>query len=626
MKRISLLLLAITVFVSCSDFLNQIPEEKLSEENLFKAKDDVIKVLTQVYSYYYSPIDFQSYPGLACNEADYIWNNYGPHYKDAGQYSASSPIFNHWSRYYQAIRTSLYFLDNVDKCKDVKFRDDERNWWKGEAYFLQAYYYFLLLTAYGPVPIIDRVYTGQDVVDLTESGLPRSGFDDCVEYIDTLLIKSLDYLDLFYTHSTSDRAARASQLSARFLRSRLWLYAASPLYNGMKSPSGTDLSRIAPKDASGESLISTRFDAEKWKKAMDLSLEAIQACRGAGRNLHKTTDGYNSYKDLMTYARGGAPNVENIFYKQNFSVSDFRQHSSPIQFGGYNGISPLVDHVNEYFMANGLMPEDQPGYATETGFDSYVANGKPIKIYRKFKNRDPRFYANILFPGQYSYMVLGNETETTNSRWAIKNTSSWEENVYYQSWFDGRNGFGSISGRNYSSTGLLCCKYIRPDDPATGTKGDYGYAVFRLGELYLNHAEAALEYFAATGVDPLSRPETFEYWDLIRDRVELPRIRDAYSKAGIPLTVAKLRDLIRRERMVELAFEGHRYFDNRRWMIADREGGAKHGFDIYKNEDAGFWNENYSFETRAWNERMYFLPIAQSEVDKNPRLNNNYGW
>ena len=78
--------------------------------------------------------------------------------------------------------------------------------------------------------------------------------------------------------------------------------------------------------------------------------------------------------------------------------------------------------------------------------------------------------------------------------------------------------------------------------------------------------------------------------------------------------------------MVELAFEGHRYFDNRRWMIADREGGAKHGFDIYKNEDAGFWNENYSFETRAWNERMYFLPIAQSEVDKNPRLNNNYGW
>ena len=108
--------------------------------------------------------------------------------------------------------------------------------------------------------------------------------------------------------------------------------------------------------------------------------------------------------------------------------------------------------------------------------------------------------------------------------------------------------------------------------------------------------------------------------------MQIPDVRTAYNNAGIDLTTEKLRELIRRERSTELAFEGHRYFDNRRWLIAEREGGDKHGMDVYKTESEGFWNEDYVFETRAWHDKMYYMPIPQSEIDKNPKLTQNPLW
>src|SRR5690554_2556881 len=93
-KTISTLFLLLLLMGGCTEYLDQVPEEKLSEANLFESKDDVIKVLTQAYSYHYSPLEFRDNPGMASDEADYNWSNYGPYYKDNGQYSQSSPIYN----------------------------------------------------------------------------------------------------------------------------------------------------------------------------------------------------------------------------------------------------------------------------------------------------------------------------------------------------------------------------------------------------------------------------------------------------------------------------------------------------------------------------------------------------
>lgn len=548
-----------------------------------------------------------------------------------GQYSPSSSIYNHWNSYYNMIRTAQYFLNGIDLCQDEKLTENERVWWKGEAKFLQAYYYFLLISEYGPVPIIDHIYEGAELDAVLNTGLPRASFDDCVNYIDSLLVEAIKDLDLFYIESSPERAGRASQCSAWFLRSRLWLYAASPLYNGMKSAEGKVYTHLAPKGANGESLINSNFDIEKWKKAMDYAKEAIMTARSASRDLYKpgmsgVDNGYMAYWKTMNYTRGGDPSVENIFYKQNYSTSNTRQHGLPSTWGGWTGICPTQNHVDEYFMANGLLPEDDEKYKNTSGFETYDKEGKQIQLYKKYKSRDPRFYVNILFPGQYSYAVLGNEQESFNSRWAYNTTQEWTDYVWYRPFNDGPDGYQSKSGRDFTSTGYLLIKFTGKADNKTA-KGDYAVSVFRYAELLLNYTEAAFEYYVASGIDPLGREDVFTYWDEIRARVQLPDIRSAYKKAGITLTVSKLRQLIRREREIELAFEGHRYYDNRRWLIAEREGGDKCGLDVYKNEDdPAFWNEKFVFETRYWDDKMYFMPIPQAEIDKNPLLTQNALW
>jgi hypothetical protein len=630
-KRGALLFVLLLSLGSCSDYLDQVPDEKLSEANLFKSKDDVIKSLTQIYSYHYSTIEFRDNCGAASDECDYNWSNYSPHYKDVGQYSQSSLIYNHWANFYKQIRAAQYFLNRIDECQDEKLTEDERLWWKGEAYFLEAYYYFLLLQQYGPVPIMDKIYDGNDLTAKMAEGIPRSSFDECVIMIDGLLVQAIEHLDLFYTSSSTERAGRASQASAWFLRSRLWLYAASPLYNGMTNPEGKSFAHLMPKDKEGSDLISSTFDNSKWKKAMEITEEAIQVCNSANLGLYEpgvsasVENGYEAYWNVFNHARGGHPSSENVFYKQNFETTGMRDHSLPISWSGFSGVCPTLEHVNQYFMANGLMPEDDQEYQSATGFETYEKNGHTIRLYKKYMKRDPRFYINILFPGQYSYAVLGNQEENYDTRWAFNTSSDWTDYIWYRPFFDGPDGYGSKTGRDFTTTGFLNIKFVGKTDNKT-SKGDYAVNIFRYAELLLNFTEAAFEYYANAGIDPLTQDDVFQYWDELRERVQIPDVRAAYSSAGINLTPEKLRSLIHRERNIELAFEGHGYFDNRRWLIAEKEGGDKHGMDIYKNEGEGFWNENYVFETRAWNDKMYFMPIPQSEIDKNPKLTQNALW
>jgi starch-binding outer membrane protein, SusD/RagB family len=629
--KILLFTLLAFAFSSCNKYLDQVPTEKLNEAVLFTSKDDVIKVLTQIYAYYPSTQDYNNYPGLASDEADYIWSDNTPAKKDLGQYSQGSLIYNNWAGLYNVIRTSQYFLARIDECKDEKLTEQERTWWKGEAEFLQAYYYFSLLQQYGPVPLIRKVYSGSDLDASMSSGVPRASVNTMVHYIDSLCNEATKKLDV--TYSIPDRAGRANGTAATFLRSRLWLYAASPLYNGLVNPKTAKnyASEMIMKDDKGVNLLNPTLDVEKWdsakvyaQKAMDLA-----AIGGYGIYMGNPTaapainPGLDAYKTVFTYTRGGTPSSECIFYKQNYSSSNFIQCSLPISWAGYSGICPTMEHVNEYFTAKGLMTGDDQAWVNASGFYTYTSGGFAIKIYNRFRNRDPRFYANILFPGQYNYAMLEGGKEVINSKWANNAT---DVKNWYQPWYDGQDGFKAKTGRDYTINGFLSCKYTARN--ITGTaKGDYAVPIFRYTELLLNFMEASFEYDVAKGVDPLTDAPLFAAWDKIRDRVKVAHVKDAYATAGITLTIPKLRDLIHCERNVEMAFEGNRYFDNRRWLDAEKEGGPKHGMDINQTNASGlFWNENYVFETRYWNDKMYFMPIPQSEIDKNKRLTQNPMW
>lgn len=626
--KISLLAFLVFPFVSCDNYLDQVPSEKLNEAVLFNSKDDVVKVLTQVYAYYPNPIEFRDTPGLAADECDLNWSNYAPFTKDIGGYSPGNAIYNNWAGFYNVIRTSQYFLSRIDECKDEKLTAQERTWWRGEAEFLQGYYYFLLLQQYGPVPLVKKVYTGAELDASMNAGIPRSSVNQVVSYIDSLCLSASKKLDV--TYSIPDRAGRANATAALFLRARLALYAASPLYNGLTNPaSGKKYSELLVKDDKGADLLNPTFDASKWQKARDYAKDAMTIAATGGYGVYMGTatapailPGLDAYKKVFTYTRGGEPSVESIFYKQNQSSVAFMQHAMPISWSWYSGVCPTLEHVNEYFTAKGLLPEDDSQWLNASGFYTYTAGGFAIKIYNKFRNRDPRFYSNILFPGQYNYAMLEGGKEVTNSKWANNATDAKN---WFRPFYDGQDGFKSKTGRDYSINGFQAIKWTARNVTNTAL-GDYAVPIFRYTELLLDFMEAAFESDVAKGVDPLSDAEIFDAWDKIRDRVKLPRVKDAYATANIPLTIPKLRELIHRERRIELAFEGHRYYDNRRWLDAEREGGDKHGMDINKTDAGGFWNENYVFETRYWNNKMYFMPILQTEIDKNKRLTQNPLW
>ncbi|KIC96218.1 RagB/SusD family nutrient uptake outer membrane protein [Flavihumibacter solisilvae] len=621
-NKITILCLLVFLISSCTKYLDQVPAEKLDEPTLFKSKDDVVKVLTQIYSANPDPLDFfGGNLGMCGDEGDFIWSSYDPYRLDMGNYSQTFQVYEKWTEWYKQVRTALYFLGRIDECKDEKLSEQERNWWKGEAEFLLAYYNFLLLRQYGPVPIMTKIYSGPELTEAIAAGIPRPDYNRAVAYIDSLCESAAGKLDI--TFSYADRVGRANATAAKFLRARLWLYAASPLYNGLTNPAtGRQYSELMIHGSDGQDLLNASVDVEKWAKARQAAKEAIEiAATGNYGLMAEPVIGLDAYKRLFTYPRGGEPSRECIFYAQSPSPWEFNQHALPLSWGGYSGICPTLEHANEYFTAKGLLPEDDADWVNATGFYEYSWNDKNISIYNRFRKRDPRFYSNILFPGQYSYAMLTGSNESTGSRWA--NNSDDNKN-WFRSWNDGQDGYANKRGRDYTITGMLTIKWL-PRTATSNSLGDNAIPIFRYTELLLNYMEAAFEDDVAKGIDPLGDGDMFFAWDQVRSRVGLPGVKAAYAAAGIPLTVNKLRELIHRERRVELAFEGHRYFDNRRWLDAEREGGPKHGFDIQKSGEE-FWNENYVFETRLFNMKNYFLPIPQSEIDKNRQLTQNPMW
>lgn len=504
------------------------------------------------------------------------------------------------------------------------------------------YYYFLLLQQWGPVPLLKKIYEGKELDEVIASGFPRAHADSIADYIDRKCVSAAAKLDTLY--ALPERAGRANVVSAWFLRSRLALYMASPLWNGQRSYThdGKDYSDIVPKAADNTALLHTSFEADRWKQAMDISLQAIKiAERGNYKLLKRETtlgtggtaqepSGYSNYKWCFTYARGGEPSCEMVYYKQNLGAWNYGlKHALSLQCSGYSGICPTIGHIEEYFMANGLMPEDDPEYrALEPGYATLTDPGDGIPISRRFQKREPRFYCNIVYPERYLYSVRSGGTDAdpteitvrTDRQWNAVNTGSTGAN-HFQVYASGKDGFNSKSGRDYCNTGLLSCKWISPTTTTQSSSSDFATPQFRFSELFLNYTEAAIEYYAAIGENAANHPEIFQYWDALRNRAGIPGVRAAYGRLNITLTNNKLRDLIRRERRIELFHEGHRYFDNRRWLDAEREGEPMYGFDVEKN--APDFYKPIEFEKRDWSDRKYWQPIPQSEIDKNPQLTQN---
>lgn len=348
----------------------------------------------------------------------------------------------------------------------------------GEMKFLRAYAYFNLVSLYGGVPLITKVFGLSD-----EFNQLRNTYDECMRFVITELDEAAAVLPLTYTAANLGRVSKGAALTAK---SRALLNMASPLNNATNA-------------------------AAKWQAAADAAKAVIDL---------KLYSLFPSYKDQ--FLRVNTFNAESIWARPyNFSVSPEGTYLElelyPNGYSGYGQVAPFHNLVDEYEMISGKLPKE---HATYNPQNPYI-------------NRDPRFYASILYDGA-SFKNRIVETFVPAGR-------------------DSREGI--ISSWNATETGYYVRKFVDESitDPSETSQGNQPWIFFRYAEILLNYAEAS--YFL--GQEATSK----EYLNMVRSRpcVNMPAVTE---------TGGALLARIQHEHQIELVFEDHRWFDIRRWKIA----------------------------------------------------------
>lgn len=602
MKKVFLIIAAALAVgaSSCKKYLDQVPDDVLTIEDIFKSKRNTDNFLANVY--WSLPNEFrQRFTGNqnsgpwtgASDESKYTWSfNYTNNMTMGAWSSTDDNIRDYWGNYYKAIRNASYFIQNIDAANPVEVDAGLRKQYKAEARALRAMYYFFLVRAYGPV-----IMLGEEPVDLnipvSELELPRSHFDSCINYIvNELDVAARDLAPV----PPSDEWGRITSGVAKAYRIQALMLAASPLWNGNQAYANFK------NPGASEPLVNTAYQATKWERAANAAKAFLDEYVPGTYDLFRATGSdafvaaYNSCRQVVT----NEWNKEWIYGRSN-SQSYMRYDRTPFHAGlpsaqhgaGAQGATQAI--VDAYFMANGL-PIDAPGsgYLT-TGFSNYKApfDNTSRTTFNQWKDREPRFYVGITYNNSYWLFQEGGTPIITNME------------------FNGNSG-RSQSTSDVSPTGYIVRKDVAPND------NDRGVVLLRLANIYLDYAEALNEYAP-------NNPDILKYLNLIRERAGIPQYGAGTGMVPAPASQDAMREAIRRERRVELAFENSRFFDTRRWKIATTtDNGPIYGMNM--NASGVDFYQKTLIETRIFREKDYLFPIPNNQILINPNLVQNPGW
>ena len=528
-----------------------------------------------------------------------------------------SPTYE-WGSMYKAIRNANIAIDRLPKATftDLVLRDKLL----GEAYFLRAYYYHQLLRYYGGVPIIDKPYELN--ADYT---IARNTFDDCVKFIIADLDKSAGLLD---GKSTSN--GRTSKLAAQALKARVLLYAASDLHDGPTAKAkSASLSSYANLDLlaypSGDRMA-------RWQAAKAAAKVVVDAGQGYKLNLSapaSLADGKNNYVSIAMggqSAIGDATAATELILQRSstalYTAEDnwplgglhYGINNGPNGYHNWAGNTPIQLLVDDYEMMDG------------TKFDWNNATQKADP----YVNRDPRFYATILYDGS--------NWKPRPADVAGKDPANQVQTGYYDDGAGGSiNGIDTresvVENWNGSRTHYYTRKFIDANPALADNQSNaqiIPWPFIRYTEVVLNYVEACIELGEET--------EAKTWLNKIRFRAGMPAI----TESGSALVTR-----YRNERRIELVYEEHRYHDARRWMIpAQTVGRGIKAIKVTAKLNAGkaalvpyrfdktVYNYTYTpvdnteNETRAWDDKMYYRPISRDEVKRNAKLEgkNNPGY
>ena len=595
MKKLAILylvFLSVFIFTSCSDVLDT---KDLTEYS----SDDVWSDITLAQTYVndiYSDLPWNDdHYNITCYWADecrarsdyddYTFNN-------MLMTSDNATNWGSWSSTYKYIRKCNIFLENIDNLPESSELTDgktEKERMTGEVTFLRAWFYHLLVSYYGGVPLVTWSYALTD-----DFSIARSSYEDCVNFIAAECDTAASLLPEV---NTGDNIGRATKGAALALKSRVLLYAASDLHNTDKFSSYSNPAYLGYVDGN---------QRDRWQAAKD----AAKAVVDLGL--------YSLYQPDPASAKEASINYHNLFIETAATSEDIfvRYWNADVDKGvywfqnypcgwygnGQNGFTKST--VDAYEMADG----------TKFSWNNAAEAAEP------YKNRDPRFYGTVIYEGD----TLRPRTDdvTDQDPVGIMQAGHWETwndetNSEEDVWgLDTENG--PINNWNCNETGTGCKKYLNLSTSISSSwdrHADLTWRYFRYAEILLNYAEACIELG--------EEGEARTYLNMIRKRAGMPEITDSGDEL-----LARCRN----ERRVEMIVEDHRFFDVRRWLIGSEAYHDMYGVKIVYKLQADHTTATiptitpYKITTGSWDDKAYFLPISRDELNKNSELVQNPGY
>ncbi|MDD4591822.1 MAG: RagB/SusD family nutrient uptake outer membrane protein [Parabacteroides sp.] len=641
----SLILIAI-ICVSCSDYLDVVPDNIATIDNAFTSRSTAEKYLFTCYSFMpsHGNIDQQAftigdefwlpYPQIP----NYFYNN-AFEIIARGKQNSVDPSLNYWDgqnggkAMFQGIRDCNIFLEKINNVPELSLLKPEKERWIAEVKFLKAYYHYWLLRMYGPIPLIRTNLPISATIEQVQ--VKREPVDDCFAYIEELLDESIAKLPVILDKQTTEMG-RVTKPIAIAVKAKILLEAASPLFNG-----NTDYATFKSRD--GEQYFNQTNDIEKWRKAADACKEAVEICDSVGFKLYnfkpaggdKVNDELTIQMSIRNSVADNNYNVNNeVVWTNPNSTSNWLQAlSTPTLDEKYtvNGgimsiLAPPLKIAEMFYTKHGVpMDEDDEWVSTGKFRDRYkirtAAEADKYNIKEGEQtaglhfDREVRFYANLSFDRNLWFGIGRNNLD---NQWVLRNRIGEPGSKRAQS--------------KFSATGYFCKKLANYQNNALEGEGadyvvvEYPWPVIRLADIYLMYAEALNE---------LSGPsqEVYEYIDRVRARAGLEGVVTSWathatpSYRSKPTTKEGLREIIQQERLIELANEGHRYWDIRRWKRAKEmwHNQPIQGWDIDQVDAEGYYRVKTIF-VQKFTTKDYLWPIKESNLSVNPNLDQNPGW
>ncbi|HEX6428787.1 MAG TPA: RagB/SusD family nutrient uptake outer membrane protein, partial [Niastella sp.] len=586
-------------FHSCKKYMDMdhFFKDRMNIDSLFVRKDYADQWLADTYTHLrgenldvaskdYAPFNLISDDMFFGDRGDELDGRSYKNYKN-GEYTEAWTQGS-WGSCYQGIRKASIYIANIDRNREMNGEEIASG--KGEARFLRAYYYWLLIRKYGPVPLVPE--EGIDYTLPYEAlALPRSAYDDCVNFITNELATAAK--DLPMARSNRDRV-RPTKGAALAARAKVYLYAASPEFNG-----NTEMASLV--DHEGNQLISQVYNEEKWAKAaaaakdvIDLNVYRLftapfnatdqgpaqpktivppfnaQYSNASFPNGWRDIDPFESYRQLFNGALTASGNPELIFSRvtelSGVGPEALAKHQTPYSMGGWNAHGITQKQCDAYYLNDGnSIPTNPrvPGFTTNDKDHLPLPTGVSLQ----YANREPRFYASVSYNGSIWYRLS-----------VLKADLRSKQIFYYRGEPDGKQ---PASPQFHVRTGLGIKKFVNPIDSHDGKEtGSFVVPKYepaiRYAEVLLIYAETMNELggtynipdYTGTTTHAISRnvPDMSRAISQIRIRAGLPDFdgsvygsKEAFRKA------------LKRERQIELLGENHRYYDLRRWKDAPAE-------------------------------------------------------